>query len=298
MSFKLALGAIVAVAAGLFLLPGLVSADGNVTANYGTDCGDGTFSVSLDFHGTTNGGDQHNTYIDVEFENYDDVDVPDGMTASGTGENEYAAVGGDDYWDFEGNDDYEGFFTLNGTYDSILPLTGNPSPDVDVEWEIVNSPNDGGIEISAGPDGDADPDNDWERCVIDYCSNGDSLSDYSFQASDITADCGFINACINGEVERIQEHDANEAGIEEGVCDFEDPPEITTTSTEEDVEAAVETVEPEEEAVAEVSPAVDVAALPSAGYGDAGVNYAWVALLALTLAGFGGATALMVRSRK
>jgi hypothetical protein len=331
MSFKLALGAVVAAVTGLFLMPGIASAE---EPSYDQEifCHDGTFSANLDYNG---GPENRIIILEIEGDRFDgnsndydnvvsDNDADASLTAShldeGPGDGNFNFSNSRDRWEADESGAHDDFFVLEGNYEDVDAADTGIGDDVgafDFEVWLYGANSDPALADTTIPDGtnpllDASPgeagdtlqrslstDDFWEECGQSVCINGDAnIEQLSFQGEMPTNDCGYFNACIDGEVERIQEHDANQAGIEEGVCDFEDPPEITTTSTEE-VESTVETAEPsEEEAVAEVSPAVDVVALPSAGYADTGVNYAWVGLLALALAGFGGATALMARQRK
>lgn len=143
---------------------------------------------------------------------------------------------------------------------------------------------------------------DTDNCgTTSLCIDGDTVTgiEYDLNQHGATNDCNPVRLCLDdNQSATVTKFDAEgllEEGATRGSCTPSDtpPPTIITTVTE---------VEPQqvEQAVAAVFPPVEeVAALPSAGYGDAGgITYTWVAILGLAVVGFGGATALMARPRK
>jgi len=300
MRIRWTIGGVIAALAVTLLLPGIASADHEAVVTANADC-DGSFVIDADYFGS---GVSSDVYVSYNGNNYDDGldesvtdptidagDIPNDMTA--TQDSHYVVVGsGDDYFDFAANEDADDFFTLSGTYDSVVNAGGSVIVNADLQ-DFTNAGIDDSATVTDGLDGS------WSECVIDFCSDGDTDggTDLSFNASP-TNDCDPVRLCVAGESVTVTEFAAESLDGEKGSCTpSELAPPITTTSTE--TQPAVEIVEPSEAAVAEVSPAVDVAALPSAGYGDdGGINYAWVAIFALAVVGFGGATALMARPRK
>jgi hypothetical protein len=291
MSTKWTIGVIIAVLAAMFALPGIASADHHAVVTAETAC-DGTFAIDADYFGS---GISANVFITYNGNNYDDGlnegvdgdagDIPDDMTAT-RDDSHYNAVGGPDYFDFAANEDDEDFFTLDGTYDSVV----NAGSAVTVAADVTN----GGVDDSATVSSDGD----WDKCIIDYCQAGDSDggTDFSFKATPDN-NCDPVRLCVDGESVTVTEFDAESLDGEKGSCTPTSDPVITTVSTE----PAPTPVEELEQVVAEVSPATDeVVALPSAGLGDpsGGANFGLIGLLAVTVVGFGGTTALMVRARK
>jgi hypothetical protein len=303
MSIKWAIGTVIAVLSAMLVLPGVASAH-HPELEGSVDCSDGTFNVTATYYGGNgsreiqmvlhDGGGEDpfhgtsNDWAPLEIEYHEDTGAgPDFEFDNNSGVNND---------EFDADAGYTGpfeFFEVNGSYYDLESFVEN---DIDIEADI-NIGTDAWIEVAQTGSEDVD----FDECVQNVCINGDAgIEQLSFEGSAPTNDCGFINVCVggtNGEVERMNEHDAAELGLEEGECDFDDPPEITTTSTEPEPEEPVEEVE---DAVAEVSPAVDeVVALPASGYGDdSNVTYAWVAIFAVALAGLGGATVLLARPRK
>jgi len=297
MNLRFTISAAALALSAMFLLSAVASAqEPDVTHHSMTDCGSGEFFIDLDFVAGPDGGDVE---LQIEGNEFAVVPPPAGMTATGTDDPDWAPIATPDEWDFDNFEDREDFFTLSGDYDSVNALADQA---VTVEYRVELNGSESvtdsdSVTISSGPDGDQNPDNDWEKCIVSYCSQGGSQSDYSFQATSEN-NCDFINVCVggpNGDVERMTEFDAEQSGLEEGECDREDPPEDP-----EDPQGPEPTVEPEPTAVAEVSPAVDeVVALPAAGYGStSGNSHAWLLVLSMALVGIGGtATAIAVRRK-
>lgn len=301
MSIRWVIGGVFAALAMTLLLPGIASADHHAVVTADSPC-DGTFAIDADYFGS---GASSDGYISYNGHNYDDGldenvtdpaidagDIPDDMTA--TQDSHYVVVGGgDDYFDFAANENVDDFFTLSGTYDSVVNAGGS----VTVAADITNS----GIDDSATVASNSD----WEDCRIDFCQAGDSDggNDYSFKATPDN-NCDPERVCADGESLTVSEFDADALladGATKGSCvPSESAPEATAPPFLER-EPITEFVDEGESGfdVAEVSPAVDVAALPSAGLGDdSGISYAWVAIFTIALAGFGGVTALLARPRK
>jgi hypothetical protein len=296
MNIKWALGTVVLIVSGMFALPGIVSADpGEITGSSATYCDDGGFSLELDFNAGSDGGD---AYVEIEGDSYAETAPPAGMTATGEDDPDFYSSLSPNEWDFENFESRDDFFTLSGDYDSVDALGGGVL-DVDYRLEWNGDNNDvfqtGGLSISSGPDGDDNPDNDWEKCIITYCEAGDvdGGNDYSFQASP-TNDCDPVRICLDGESMTVTEYTAGQAGGEKGSCVPSENPPPPPPATE---EGPAEPVSEVEEAVEEASPtAEEVAALPAAGLGETNASgNAWIALLGLTLLGVGGTTVLIMR---
>jgi len=299
MNIRWAIGSVVAVLAAVLVLPGVASAhhpelDGSV------DCSDGTFNVTATYYG---GNGSRN--IEMNLHDGGGVDQFHGPTNDWSPlEIEYhedTGAGPDFEWDngqdrFEADGGYDGpfeFFEVNGTYYDLESFVEN---DIDIEADINIGP-DAWIEVAQTGSEDVD----FDECIQNVCINGDAgIEQLSFEGSAPTNDCGFINVCVggvNGEVERISEFDAEQAGLEEGECMHDDPPHENNPGPEEP--APEEPIEEVEEAVLEVAPVEEVAALPAAGYGDSAVlNLTWIAVIGAALLALGGTTALMARPRK
>jgi hypothetical protein len=309
MNIKWALGAIVAVLSAMFVLPGIASAH-NPHVNTDTEC-DGTFSIDADYSG---GSGSLRQYVTIDGANWDDgygggsggtATPPAGMSVT-QDDSSYVATPGDDYFLFEDVPDQDGFFVLSGDYQSVQDNGGQVNVYVSQTLNYNGAPENSGATgtITAGTDGDQNANNDWQKCQITYCQDGDynGGSDLSFLATPDN-NCDPVRLCLdNGQSATVTEYDAEsllDNGATKGSCTpTENPPPPTPTPPT----VIVEEKPPEEVAVADVSPAVEeVAALPSAGYGPAssGTGFNWTAGLALALAlfGLGSSTALVARRK-
>jgi hypothetical protein len=303
MSIKWALGAAIAVMSLLFVMPGIASAH-HPEVNGNTEC-NGEFVIDADY----SGGDlTQREYVWIDGKNWDDSygnnggTPPTGMTVTQDSAHYVEDPTIADYYKYAGVASQEDFFVLKGDYQSVQDNGGDVAVAVfqtnDVDYAppfSANAPvNASDSEtVTFGADGDQNPDNDWEKCVINYCQAGDSDggADYSFLASPDN-NCDPVRLCVDGESMTVTEFAAESLDGEKGSCTpTENPPPTTTTVTVEQPQA-----EPEEEAVAEVSPAVEeVVALPSAGFGRSGSNYSSMALAAFLLIGIGTSGLLLAR---
>jgi hypothetical protein len=290
MSIRLALGAVIAVLSAMLVLPGIASAH-EPSVNTEAEC-NGTFSIDADYSGGTGALRE---YVSIDGENWDD-DFPGGPPAGMTVTDDDVAYNhspGDDYYLFEDVDEAEDFFVLSGDYQSVVDNGGDVTVYVSQTLNLPNQPENSGAE------GTIAAETSWEECRITYCEAGDHNggNDLSFLATP-DSDCDPVRICVDGESMTVTEFDAEGLDGEKGSCTpSEEPPPPPPTITEEPTPEAVE--EPEE-AVAEVSPAVDeVVALPAAGYGESSTTtYAWAAVIAVALLGVGGATAVAIRPRR
>ena len=148
---------------------------------------------------------------------------------------------------------------------------------------------------------DCDPPTD--PCVVDpdscipvteVCVDGEVTEAPENEA---TGDCDPVRLCVDGESITVTEFDAeNDPDLEDadpGSCVPGDEPPPSTPPPVEEVEEVVEE-QPVEEVLAVVE---EVAALPSAGYGDtaSGSSFAWALALAAGLVSLGGASMVAVR---
>jgi hypothetical protein len=340
MSIKWALGAIIAVLSAMFVLPGIASAH-HPDVSGSVACNDGTFQISADYYVTTTPTDRTERILIngdqlTATNNVPDGGVPAGMT--GTISEDEAGIssaaiedgnanGDPPYFNwsndrdqFEANNydpqsdptvpDFNNFFVLNGTYDSVDNVDGTPDDQGSVTVEAVQYHEDNNnftTTEAVEPAAQSDPPRSatistkdfWTECGGTYCVDGDTGHNLSFDA---TNNCDPVRLCLeNGQSATVTEFDANsllDNGATKGSCTpTENPPPPPPTVT---VQTPPPPVEQVESTVAEVSPAVDeVVALPSAGYGQTGgTNYTWVAVFALTLLGLGTTTALMARRSK
>jgi hypothetical protein len=302
MSYKWAVGAVMAVVSAVLVLPGVASAhhpelDGSV------NCNDGSFNVSATYFGGTQGNNERT--IEMFLDDGGSSDQYDGAnnttdwnplvitqhTDTGPGPDfEWHNNGGTSNDHFHADDNYTGpfvFFEVDGTYYDLESFVQN---DIDIRADI-NSGQDAYIEVRQTNSEDLD----FDECVHDYCVNGDTGVDQLQFESTATGDCDPVRLCVDGESMTVTEFDAESLDGEKGSCTPGDlpPPNVPGLEEEPALEAVVE------QAVAEVSPVIEVVALPSAGQGDVGgVTYTWVAILGLAVVAFGGATALMARPRK
>ena len=301
MNIKWAIGAVIAVLAATLVLPGVASAH-HPEVNANTECS-GTFVIDVDYVG---GNSDRRVYIEIDGQNWDDdfsngSSPPAGMAVEQS-DSHYVPTGGDDYFFFDSDPGEEDFFVLSGDFDSVQNNGGDVTVDANITFsngfDHPNAGADDSATVTAGPDGDGDPNNDWEKCIITYCEAGDADggADYSFQATS-TNDCDPVRLCVDGESMTVTEFDAETLDGDPGSCtpgDTPPPPPPSTTEVEPE-----EPVEEVQEAVAEVSPAVEeVVALPAAGQGIGGISYTWIALFGLAVIGFGVATALTARQRE
>jgi hypothetical protein len=282
MSIKWAVGAVAAVVTALFVLPGIASAH-EVSVSGEASCRDAGGVWSVDWTIETTIVEDDDRVVDLDFDINDggvapslglgdfDPSLQDFGETSGSATTTYGP--GDDPHTSEHGANNVDEFTANVEY---------------IEWADGYDPGGplyGVSNIVTQPG----------YCIESTCVDGDNV-DVPVNELVNTGDCGFINVCIggvNGEVERISEFDAEQQGLEEGECEREDPPEITPEPEPE------EPVEEVEDAVLEVAPVEEVAALPAAGYGDSAVlNLTWIAVIGAALLTLGGTTALMARPRK
>jgi len=300
MNFRWAIGTVIAVLSAMLVLPAIAMAHEADLSGTASECRDAQGGFSIDWELTT-----YFTPDDRELDGFDDsgyapggndytespdngvIDVVDGGVA--------ASLGLDDFTDSDhGNTlDVDGIHG-NGSATAQTVYDGSSEPNETiyaegrVQWTPTysNSQTDWEWNVRS---------NDVQRpdyCKESVCFEGD-IVDQPVNELQVSSDCGFINVCIggtNGEVERMNEHDAKEAGLEEGECMHDDPPEITTTSTEPE-----EPIEEVEEAVLEVAPVDEVVALPAAGYGSTQSGFAWTALAGLSLIAIGGGLVLAAR---
>lgn len=206
-------------------------------------------------------------------------------------------------------DHLDSFIAVDGTYQNV---DDRPDDQVQLETWLYFANSDSVLDNDLHDNGDFADDGDssddwrdydvfqittdqfWVECGGEYCVNGDTgVEQLSFQST-ATNDCGPVRLCVDGKSQTVTQYDADQIdGATIGSCTPSEPPP-PPTSTEPQPETIAE-----EEAVAEVSPAIEVVALPSAGQGSAaGVSYTWAAIFGLAVVGLGGATALMARPRK
>ena len=295
MSFKWTIGAVIAVVAGMFMLPGIASADHEVVITANTDC-DGTFVIDADYHASTildfqtnvvilvNGEDWDDEFGDAVNDNPGDTDVPGPFgTTVDHDSDAYQTAGGPDSYQFDNVDDNEDFFVMNGTYNNVA---------VDAPGSIIVASSSDAINDSAtvtdGLDGS------WSECVTDFCVAGDSDggTDLSFLATP-TGDCNAVSLCVNNVNVIVSEFTADEQGLVDDadgcvpgdaapppppVVEEEAPP-VEETATESEVAGAVE----------------EVVALPSTGSGTSSGGMAWAAVAALAMIGIGGSVAVAAR---
>jgi len=310
MGIKWAIGTVVSVLAAVLVLPGIASGH-SADVHTETECDGGTFTISADYEGGTGAvreyirilddpaGDQSDVLTNLN----NDTVLPTGMTAdtslSGATITElpfpgveatFVEDGDPDYFKFSDIDTAENFFALNGTYQSVEDFGG------DVTVYVLQTDDFDGDEERSGAVGTVTSATDWEKCRITYCEAGDQNggNNLSFLATPEN-NCDPVRLCVDGESITVTEFDAESLDGEKGSCTPSEPPPPPTLVVEPSPEPT-----PEPTAVAEVSPAVEeVVALPSAGYGTtSGGSYAWAILLAVTLVGLGGVTALVARPRK
>jgi hypothetical protein len=137
-----------------------------------------------------------------------------------------------------------------------------------------------------------------EECipVTEVCVDGEVIE---APESEATGDCDPVRLCVDGDSITVTEFDAeNDPDLEDadaGSCVPGDEPPPSTPPPVEEVEEVVE-----EQPVEEVAGVVEeVAALPSAGYGDtaSGSSFAWALALAAGLISLGGVSAAAVARR-
>ena len=139
-----------------------------------------------------------------------------------------------------------------------------------------------------------------EECsaTLQLCIDGDIVTVAESDALTGTGDCDAVRLCVDNESVIASEFDAeNDPDLQDadpGSCPPTEspPPEEEEPPVEEELPAVEEA--PVEEVLAVVE---EVAALPSAGYGDAGSgsSFAWAMVLAAGLVSLGGASVVAVR---
>jgi hypothetical protein len=307
LSIRWVLGGATALLAALLVLPGIASAhhpeiDGESSCN-----NDGSWHVDFTVGNSESNSnawtsfDNNNGFLNPDsgpFSEGRDMRVEDISATEGTVED---VAAGDIVQDGE---------SASGLISDIPNEAANTELDVDAYWRYYNS----GIEALAGAisgiaanalDNEVTAGRsetfdapDFDPCKTSVCTDGQTGVESFIDFANPTGDCDPVRLCVDGQSMTVTEFTADTLDAEPGSCvPSEDPPAITTTSTEPEVEE--EPVE-EVEAVAAVSPAIEeVAALPAAGQGDVGgVTYTWIAVFGLALLGLGSATALTARSHR
>jgi hypothetical protein len=139
---------------------------------------------------------------------------------------------------------------------------------------------------------------DTDDCgTASLCIDGDIVTgiEYDLNQHGATNDCDPVRLCVDDEhsatVTKFDAEGLLEEGATKGSCTPTEtpPPTITTTVAE------VEQTQVEQAVEAAFPPVVEVAVLPSAGYGDTSTGFAWTALAALSLIGIGGGLFMVAR---
>lgn len=209
----------------------------------------------------------------------------------------------------DATDSLESFIAVDGTYQNV---DDRPDDQVQLETWLYNANSDNVLNNDLHSNGDFENDGDsrsdlrdydfyqittdqfWVECGNEYCVDGDTgVDQLSFQST-ATNDCGPVRLCVEGKSTTVTEYDADQIdGATVGSCTPNEPPPPPTST-----EPEPQTPAPEQ-AVLEVSPAIEVVALPSAGQGTmSGVSYLWAALLGLAVLGLGSTTMLLARPHK
>jgi hypothetical protein len=287
MSFKFAVGAVIAVMAGAFMLPGIASAhhpiiDGDSGCN-----NDGSWHVDFTVGNSENspgdltsltpgGGGYVDDGRDMRIE---EISASDGVLDDGV-----------EAGDIVQNGDTVG---PEGTIDDIDNGTGETMLTVEGYWRyFVDGNIQGGATVVNEERSKTFYAPDFDPCRTTDCESGDFVTDF-IDFVDADDSCETLQRCDEGQSLTVTQHeldtDADLSDSTAGDCPTDEP--ITQI-------VLVVEPEPEAEPEAEVESAVIevAAALPSAGYGDtAGASFAWTALAAVALLSIGGGVAVVAR---
>lgn len=296
MNIKWTIGAIIAVLSAVVVLPGVASAHDAGLSGEASECRDAQGAFTIDWTLTSHapsyreldGFDENEFNGDFNNpppfnENVDNgvLDVVDGSIAPSLTLADFGLDG--DGIHGNGSASAQTAYDGSGEPNAIIYAEGR------VQWTSTS-----GNTVYAEQDIRSNDVNRPDYCRMDVCEDGDLVSQAVNEVNN-TGNCDPVRMCVDGDSLTVTEFDAQSLDGEKGSCTpSEDPPVITTTSTEPEPE-----VPAPEQAVLAVAPAVEeVAALPSAGYGTTSdASTAWAALLGLALLGLGGTTLLVARSR-
>lgn len=301
MSFKFALGAVIAVVAGAFMLPGLASAHSADLHGEASECRDAVGAFSIDWTLTTDAPSNRELdgFDDTGFdtgsndstESPDDgvIDVVDGGVADSLGLEDFTDSDHGNTLDIDGIHG-DGSASAQTSYDGSDEPNAVIYAEGRVQWTPTTSNSQTTFEQNVRS-------NDVDRpdyCVIEVCIDGETGVEQFVNDVNATNDCDPVRLCLDGDSDTVTEFQADNdpdlEGATEGSCVPGDnpppPPPVVITETP-----------PVEEEVSEVSPAVDeVAALPSTGSGGTtSGGFALMAIAALALIGIGGGVTVVAR---